>query len=51
VEEYLEIQWDALNYLVSETNYGGRVSDGQDEKLLKVLLLDYYNNDSLKGKH
>lgn len=38
-----EIPFDALNYLAAECNYGGRVTDDKDRKLIKTLLLDYYN--------
>ena len=27
LEKYQDIPWDALEYLVAETNYGGRVTD------------------------
>ena len=33
LEEFNEIQWAALNYMVAEANYGGRVTDGQDLSL------------------
>eukprot|EP00392_Amoebophrya_sp_AT5.2_P003107 g3112.t1 len=42
LDSYDEIQWDALNYLVAEANYGGRVTDGQDRRTIKCILSDYY---------
>jgi len=35
----------ALKYLTAECNYGGRVTDDKDRRLIKVLLEDYYNKD------
>ncbi|CAE8635452.1 unnamed protein product [Polarella glacialis] len=36
------IQFKAINYLTGECNYGGRVTEKQDRKLLMNLLLQYY---------
>jgi dynein heavy chain len=41
LEEFDEIQYTALNYLVAECNYGGRVTDGQDRRTIKMILSDY----------
>jgi dynein heavy chain, axonemal len=38
LDEYDEVQWTALNYLIAEANYGGRVTDDKDRRLVAVLL-------------
>lgn len=43
-----QIQFKAINYLAGECNYGGRVTEAQDRRLLMTLLLDYYNPEVLK---
>ena len=47
LEEYDEIPWEALNYMVAEANYGGRVTDAQDRRLIKFILKDFYTSDIL----
>jgi len=37
----------ALNYLTGECNYGGRVTEGMDRRLLTTLLSHYYSKDAL----
>ncbi len=37
------IPFAALKYLTSECNYGGRVTDDKDRRLITTLLDDYYN--------
>ena len=39
-----EIPFEALKYLTAECNYGGRVTDDKDRRLINTLLEDYYNN-------
>jgi len=36
------IPFDALKYLTAECNYGGRVTDDKDRRLIVTLLEDYY---------
>jgi len=42
---YDEVPFEALNYMVAQANYGGRVTDTFDRVLIEILLLDYYNED------
>ena len=47
------IPFDALKYLTAECNYGGRVTDDKDRRLIVTLLEDYYcidevDNDNYK---
>jgi dynein heavy chain len=37
----------ALNYLTGECNYGGRVTEGMDRRLIAVLLASYYCKEGL----
>jgi dynein heavy chain len=49
---YDEVPFEALNYMVAEANYGGRVTDTFDRILISILLEDYYNEDMItKDRH
>lgn len=37
------IPYDALNYLIGECNYGGRITDKWDFRVVKTLLSEYIN--------
>jgi len=43
LDEYEEDQFKALNYLIGECNYGGRVTDDKDRRYLLCALSDFYN--------
>ena len=45
-----EIQFDALVYLTAECNYGGRVTDRFDRRLITALLSTYYFTGTVKNE-
>jgi len=49
LDEQPVIPFKTLNYLIAEINYGGRVTDDKDVRLITALLLSYLNSDAMKG--
>ena len=47
LDEYADIPYKVLNYLGAEINYGGRVTDDKDVKLIKSILINYMNPEIL----
>jgi dynein heavy chain len=49
---YLESQegvpWQTLNYIIAEVNYGGRVTDDKDVRLISAFLSRYFNENVLR---
>lgn len=50
LESYDQIPWDALRYLIAEANYGGRVTDERDRRVLNSYLAKYYCEDAINDK-
>merc|ERR1719265_16173 len=47
IQEFKDIPYDALNYMVAEANYGGRVTDNKDRVCIITILKDFYTPDIL----
>jgi dynein heavy chain len=45
-----EIPLKALNYLMGQCNYGGRVTDDKDQRLLSTLLSSYFCEEAMDEK-
>jgi len=49
INEYpAKIPFDALKYLTGECNYGGRVTDDKDRRLILTILDTYYCDEAFK---
>jgi len=53
VKQYVDgqpvIPYRALNVIIAEINYGGRVTDDKDMRLIKALLESYMNSEIMVG--
>jgi len=47
LDAYEDTPWDALKYLISEANYGGRVTDEIDRRVLASYLNQFFCEDAL----
>lgn len=47
VDAYEKTPWEALKYLISQANYGGRVTDDLDARLIQVYIAQFFNPDVL----
>jgi len=41
IEDFEEVPYQVLNYIGAEINYGGRVTDDKDVRLIKTILAQY----------
>ena len=51
LDEQPTIPYKTLNYLIAEINYGGRVTDDKDVRLITALLLSYLNPEVMAGPY
>ncbi|KAJ3079413.1 Dynein heavy chain 2, axonemal [Rhizoclosmatium hyalinum] len=47
LDEYPETPWDALKYLIAEANYGGRITDDWDRRILRSYISQLFNEEAL----
>jgi dynein heavy chain len=48
LEEYENVPYKVLNYLGAEINYGGRITDDKDQRLIRTIFLSYINPNVLQ---
>jgi len=51
VEDYDEIPYKVLNYVGAEVNYGGRVTDDKDSRLIRTILENFMNDKYMTTGH
>ena len=51
LEDYDDIQYTAMNYMIAEANYGGRVTDPADRRLIAILFKDICCEEILDDKY
>ncbi len=48
LDEYDQVPYKVINFLGSEINYGGRVTDDKDVRLIITILKNYINADVMR---
>lgn len=48
MKNYSEIPYKALHYMIGECNYGGRVTDDRDRRILKALMSEFFSGKILE---
>jgi dynein heavy chain len=51
LNEQPDVPWTTLNYIIAEINYGGRVTDDKDVRLITAQLGKYFNPGIMSGKY
>lgn len=47
---YENTPWEALRYLIAEANYGGRVTDEFDFRLVRCYVRNFFQEDAISGE-
>lgn len=47
LDEYQDIPWNALKYLIAGICYGGQVTDEWDRRLLDTYINQYFNDETV----
>ncbi|GBG32973.1 Dynein heavy chain 2, axonemal [Hondaea fermentalgiana] len=47
LDEYEQVPWDAIQYLIGEANYGGRITDDWDRRLCRTYVSQYFNDEAI----
>jgi len=45
LDDYKDIPYKVINFIGAEINYGGRVTDDKDVRLIKTILSLYINKE------
>jgi dynein heavy chain len=48
LDEYDLVPYKVINFLGAEINYGGRVTDDKDVRLIITILKNYINSDVMR---
>lgn len=44
------IPWQAIQYLIAEANYGGRITDDRDRRLIKVYAKEIFHENLITAE-
>lgn len=45
-----QLPWQAIQYLIAEANYGGRITDDRDRRLIKVYAKEIFNEQLITAE-
>jgi dynein heavy chain len=51
IDNYENTPWEAIRYLIGEANYGGRVTDAWDRRLVNTYLDTWYCEDAINTEN
>lgn len=51
LKDFEDVPWECLKYSIAEANYGGRVTDPMDRRLIKVILNTFLNDNVLEDNY